>query len=204
MTSRRIVDRVYLRKPINGEESSPKIGFCFGGKNEHAACRCILCVVCAYFSGAWIICQLMLLVVTLSTPSLVKTISWWSVLMPTTCFLGILAFLFWGTLIYASLCTRKKFDEAGTENQNDMECCNRMVSDECFNRVLFGLVAFFLPAFIFMVMLTLSLKGYFDSWIAVVTSVLTGILFVLIYLVLCTPNKCRSCIPSILEAHYEI
>ena len=176
--SRRIVDRVYLKKSTGGSGSFSKIEV-YGTqrKEERAQCGMITFFTVIMSCVAWIMSQLTLLGMKISTTP--SSNSWGVTLIPTTCFLGILAFLFLGILINTRLCIQNEIEDTKGHN-----------SDKCCNWALFGLVTFFLPAFVFMVMLSLSLDGYFDWWVAVATSVPTGILFVLIYLACCIPNKC--------------
>ena len=181
--SRRIVDRVYLKRPIGGRKSFPKIEvYGVKRKEERAQHGCIILVVVVISFVAWLLFQSVLLGMKLFFTH--SSNSWGVTLIPTTCFLGILAFLFLGILIHGRLCIRNEIED--TKGQNCDKCCNW---------TLFGLVAFLLPAFVFMVMLSLSLDGYFDWWIAVATSVPIGLLFVPIYLACCIPNECCNFVP---------
>ena len=163
MISRRMVDSVYLKKPIGGRGFSPDIEV-YGRTDAEQFTSCMLIVngqsiscstICVSYialsSIVWLVSQVVLLIIKLGTPLGERISLGLTYLIPATCFLGILAFSLLGTLIYTRLCIRNDVDDAKGRDSN--RCCNW---------VLFGFVIFSLSAFAFMIMLSLSLSGYFD------------------------------------------
>jgi hypothetical protein len=179
-----------------GSENSPPPKVDYGtAEKERMGFNIVMCMVISFVG--WLLAQSILLGEKMSTTPPHQLDSWGITLMPTTCFLGFYAFLSLALLVMVRLCLREDLSKPDAKSQYYVKCCNKRINPGCYNWILFGSVAFFLPAFVFMVMFSLYSNGFFDWWVAVVTSISTCIVFVSIYLVFYPPNQCCGCTPEL-------